>query len=109
VRLASYRERFRSAGCGVDGDKACGPCLNETGQSGLDDSVAGVDLLSKAAVDERALLTSLLTNSPLTDSLPAGVDSRRDGAMAMGRHKPRQRDLMISWSDLPRSPGHAFY
>jgi transposase len=29
--------------------------------------------------------------------------------MAMGRHKPRQGDLMISWSDLPRSPGHAFY
>lgn len=29
--------------------------------------------------------------------------------MAMGRHKPRQGDLMISWADLPRSPGHAFY
>jgi transposase len=29
--------------------------------------------------------------------------------MAMGRHKPRQRDLMMSWADLPRSPGHAFY
>ena len=29
--------------------------------------------------------------------------------MAMGRHKPQQRDLMMSWVDLPRSPGHAFY
>lgn len=29
--------------------------------------------------------------------------------MAMGRHKPQQRDLMMTWADLPRSPGHAFY
>jgi hypothetical protein len=29
--------------------------------------------------------------------------------MAMGRHKPRQGDLLMSWAELPRSPGHAFY
>lgn len=29
--------------------------------------------------------------------------------MAMGRQKPQQGDLMMSWVDLPRSPGHAFY
>lgn len=29
--------------------------------------------------------------------------------MAMGRHKPQQGALMMSWADLPRSPGHAFY
>lgn len=29
--------------------------------------------------------------------------------MAMGRYKPQQRDLMMTWADLPRSPGHAFY
>ena len=29
--------------------------------------------------------------------------------MAMGRHKPQQADLMMSWVDMPRSPGHAFY
>ncbi len=29
--------------------------------------------------------------------------------MAMGRHKPRQGDLMVSWAEMPRSPGHAFY
>jgi transposase len=33
----------------------------------------------------------------------------RGGALAMGRHKPQQRDLMMSWVDMPRSPGHAFY
>jgi|TARA_B100000315_G_C14518101_1_gene560164 transposase len=29
--------------------------------------------------------------------------------MAMGRQKDRQGDLMVSWSELPRSPGHVFY
>ena len=29
--------------------------------------------------------------------------------MAMGRQKDGQGDLMVSWSEMPRSPGHAFY
>ena len=29
--------------------------------------------------------------------------------MALGRQKERQADLMVGWSELPRSPGHAFY
>src|SRR5919205_1011562 len=29
--------------------------------------------------------------------------------MAMGRQTDRQGDLMMTWSEIPRSPGHAFY
>ena len=29
--------------------------------------------------------------------------------MAMGRQKDGQGDLMVSWSEMPRSPGHGFY
>src|SRR3954464_4667215 len=29
--------------------------------------------------------------------------------MALGRQGERQADLMIGWTELPRSPGHAFY
>ena len=29
--------------------------------------------------------------------------------MALGRQSDRQTDLMVSWAELPRSPGHAFY
>ncbi len=29
--------------------------------------------------------------------------------MAMGRQGERQGDLLVSWSELPRSPGHVFY
>jgi transposase len=29
--------------------------------------------------------------------------------MAMGRQADRQGDLMVAWSEMPRSPGHAFY
>ena len=29
--------------------------------------------------------------------------------MAMGRQKDGQWDLMVSWSEMPRSPGHVFY
>ena len=29
--------------------------------------------------------------------------------MAMGRQKDGQGDLMVSWSEMPRSPGHVFY
>src|SRR6476660_2684945 len=29
--------------------------------------------------------------------------------MAPGRQGERQADLMLSWAELPRSPGHAFY
>ncbi len=29
--------------------------------------------------------------------------------MAMGQQKDRQRDLMVGWAEMPRSPGHVFY
>jgi len=29
--------------------------------------------------------------------------------MALGRQRERQSDMMVPWSDLPRSPGHVFY
>ena len=29
--------------------------------------------------------------------------------MALGRQRERQIDMMVSWAELPRSPGHAFY
>ena len=29
--------------------------------------------------------------------------------MVMGRQKDGQGDLMVSWSEMPRSPGHVFY
>ena len=27
----------------------------------------------------------------------------------MGQQKDRQGDLMVGWSEMPRSPGHVFY
>jgi len=29
--------------------------------------------------------------------------------MAMGRQEDRQGDLMVTWRELPLSPGHVFY
>ncbi len=29
--------------------------------------------------------------------------------MAMGPQKDRQGDLLVGWSEMPRSPGHVFY
>jgi transposase len=29
--------------------------------------------------------------------------------MAMGREGGRQGDLIVTWSEMPRSPGHVFY
>jgi transposase len=29
--------------------------------------------------------------------------------MALGRQQERQTDMLVSWEELPRSPGHAFY
>ena len=29
--------------------------------------------------------------------------------MAMGRQGDPQGDLMVTWSEMPRSPGHVFY
>jgi hypothetical protein len=29
--------------------------------------------------------------------------------VAMGRQGDRQGDLMVMWSEMPRSPGHVFY
>jgi hypothetical protein len=29
--------------------------------------------------------------------------------MALGRQGERQSDLLVTWREMPRSPGHAFY
>jgi transposase-like protein DUF772 len=29
--------------------------------------------------------------------------------MALGRQRARQTDLLVTWAEMPRSPGHAFY
>ena len=29
--------------------------------------------------------------------------------MALGRQRDRQSEILVSWSEMPRSPGHAFY
>src|SRR4051794_2047664 len=29
--------------------------------------------------------------------------------MAMGRESDRQSDLIVTWAEMPRSPGHVFY
>lgn len=29
--------------------------------------------------------------------------------MALGRQRARQMDMLVTWAELPRSPGHAFY
>jgi transposase len=29
--------------------------------------------------------------------------------MALGRQRDRQSEMLVSWSEIPRSPGHAFY
>ena len=29
--------------------------------------------------------------------------------MAMGREGDRQDDLIVTWAEMPRSPGHVFY
>src|SRR3954467_13921410 len=28
--------------------------------------------------------------------------------MALGRQRERQTDMLVSWAEMPRSPGHAF-
>jgi transposase len=29
--------------------------------------------------------------------------------MALGLQRPRQSDMVVTWAELPRSPGHIFY
>ena len=29
--------------------------------------------------------------------------------MAMGRQGPRQKEMLVTWDELPKSPGHVFY
>jgi transposase len=29
--------------------------------------------------------------------------------MALGRQRVRQMDMLVSWAEMPRSPGHIFY
>ena len=36
------------------------------------------------------------------------ADGRGD-RMALGRQRDRQSEMLVSWSEMPRSPGHAFY
>ncbi len=51
---------------------------------------------------------SALTKSSFADSVFV-VESWRESAMAMGRWDAVQDDLMATWGEMPRSPGHAFY
>ena len=37
-----------------------------------------------------------------------GPGLKGDWPMALGRQKDRQGDLMVSWSEMPRSPDHVF-
>ena len=51
-------------------------------------------------------------NSPLIKSgrlILWFPDLQGDSPMAMGRQKDGQGDPMVSWSEMPRSPGHVFY
>jgi hypothetical protein len=32
-----------------------------------------------------------------------------DVTMALGRQGDRQTELMVTWREMPRSPGHVFY
>ena len=29
--------------------------------------------------------------------------------MPLGRQRDRQAEMLVTWSELPRSPGHVFY
>ena len=29
--------------------------------------------------------------------------------MSLGRQRERQADMLVSWAEIPRSPGHVFY
>ncbi len=29
--------------------------------------------------------------------------------MALGRQRDRQAEMLVAWSEMPRSPGHVFY
>jgi transposase len=29
--------------------------------------------------------------------------------MALGRQREHQADMMVTWAEMPRSPGHVFY
>jgi hypothetical protein len=29
--------------------------------------------------------------------------------MSLGRQRKRQADMLVSWAEMPRSPGHVFY
>src|SRR4028119_2385425 len=31
------------------------------------------------------------------------------GGSALGRQRDRQSEVLVTWSELPRSPGHVFY
>ena len=65
--------------------------------------------LHKASYREpRRALNSPLTKSCSSDSV-ALLSLGRESAMAMGRSGAVQDDLMATWAEMPRSPGHAFY
>src|SRR3954453_19448098 len=40
---------------------------------------------------------------------PVALQLDWSSAVAMGRQGDRQGDLMVMWSEMPRSPGHVFY
>ena len=88
------------------------------------DVVMTTSALLRHGVDHMAVLLAGLTywlgarefpslNSPLTKSarLIPSEDRDSDGgcAMAMRREAEVQGDLVVTWAEMPRSPGHAFY
>jgi hypothetical protein len=47
--------------------------------------------------------------SDLIKTLPNTLRGGGRPHMALGRQRERQADMLVSWAEMPRSPGHAFY
>ena len=68
----------------------------------IDGTDAGGDIGGGGAV------SSPLTKSWISDSVVL-LSFEGESAMSMGRSGAVQDDLMATWAEMPRSPGHAFY
>ena len=67
-----------------------------------------MSILFSISDQHRAFHNSPLTKSGFVDSV-RGSGAGRGCGMAMGREGDRQDDLIVTWAEMPRSPGHAFY
>ena len=67
-----------------------------------------VAAFSNWIVEETRQLSSPLTKSSSADFVLSSTHGG-ESAMAMGRSDAVQEDLMATWAEMPRSPGHAFY